>query len=266
LEDVGGIAARMIEPEEVHERLPMLAPTDGPAMLDEDGGVIRTAATIEALTERLGERLILDEVLAVRSLGNGHVQLHSGAGTREFDRVIVCAGRGSPALAGSAGVSIPVHLWAHARVTYEVLVEPTRPLSCLLDGSRSSGGPEAYADPLPGDREYAVGLYRVPVHDDGSLVQPDALAREVEDTRAYALRALPGLAPAAVDVRHCMLTELPWGEDGIGIWQQGDLTVISGNNMFKHAPALGRALARAALEAKLDPDLEPDAQLGAAEK
>jgi sarcosine oxidase len=76
-------------------------------------------------------------------------------------------------------------------------------------------------------------------------------------------RALPGLEPLPVEARHCWVTELPWGEDGIGAWEIGGVLVVAGNNLFKHAPALGRTLARAALGEGLAPHLHPQAQLGA---
>jgi hypothetical protein len=47
------------------------------------------------------------------------------------------------------------------------------------------------------------------------------------------------------------------------VWQADGLLVIAGNNLFKHAPALGRALARAALGDGLAPNLPPQAKLGA---
>ena len=67
-----------------------------------------------------------------------------------------------------------------------------------------------------------------------------------------------------VEARHCWVTELPWGHDGIGVWEQDGLLVLAGNNLFKHAPALGRALASAALGEGLAPQLRPWARLGAA--
>jgi sarcosine oxidase len=59
------------------------------------------------------------------------------------------------------------------------------------------------------------------------------------------------------------VTELPWNTDGIGVWESDGLLAIAGNNMFKHAPVLGRALARAALGEALPPALQPQAKLGA---
>src|SRR5207245_2533806 len=42
LEQVGGVRARAIDAAELAARLPLLAPYEGSAVLDEDGGVIRT--------------------------------------------------------------------------------------------------------------------------------------------------------------------------------------------------------------------------------
>jgi sarcosine oxidase len=54
------------------------------------------------------------------------------------------------------------------------------------------------------------------------------------------------------------VTELPWGHDGIGVWDTGAARFIAGNNMFKHAPLLGRALAAD----ELRDELRAEAQLG----
>jgi sarcosine oxidase len=58
------------------------------------------------------------------------------------------------------------------------------------------------------------------------------------------------------------VTELPWSTDGIAVWELAGLVVLAGNNLFKHAPALGRALAAAALGDGLKEILHPEAKLG----
>ena len=85
----------------------------------------------------------------------------------------------------------------------------------------------------------------------------------VERTSAYVAQALPGLAPEPAGARHCWVTELPWSHDAIAAWRVDGLTFLAGNNLFKHAPALGRALALAALGDDLAPHLRPEAKLGA---
>jgi sarcosine oxidase len=65
--------------------------------------------------------------------------------------------------------------------------------------------------------------------------------------------------PEPVEARNCWVTELPWSNDGIAVWETGALRFVVGNNLFKHAPALGRALA-----GDLPAELRPEAKLGLA--
>jgi sarcosine oxidase len=151
----------------------------------------------------------------------------------------------------------------HVRLTYPVRSDaPARP-ACLQDGSGAFGEAGAYGDPLPGNRAYAIGLGDAAVREDGSLIDPDGLASAAERTDAYVARALPGLEPRPSGARHCWVTELPWSADGIAAWEHGGLLFVAGSNLFKHAPALGRALAAAALGDGLTPLLRPESKLGA---
>jgi len=260
---VGGVRARPIEGSELAERLPLLAPWDGPAMLDEDGGVIRTRATVEALAGALRDSLVFDEVLSVRPTASGTVELRAGGVTVEHGRVVVCAGRGTAALSRGAGLPLPVRQAAHVRLSYRVRGEPPARLACLQDASGAFGEAGAYADPLPGNGAYAVGLGETPVHEDGSLIDAGGLAAAAERTTAYVARALPGLEPRQCESRHCWVTELPWSPDGIAAWEADGLLVVAGHNLFKHAPVLGRCLARAALGEGLPGRLRAEAKLGA---
>jgi sarcosine oxidase len=262
LHEVGGVRAGRISSDELSQALPILAPWDGLAMLDEDGGVIRTRATIEALTRELSSTIVADEVLSMRITARGSVEIRTGGAIAEHDRAVLCAGRGTVALARTAGVPLPVRQAAHVRLTYRLASEPPDRLPCLLDGSNAFGD-FAYADPLPGNGAYAVGLDETPVHEDGSLIDPGALAEATERTTEYVRLALPGLVPEPVDARHCWVTQLPWNPDGIAVWPAGGLLIIAGHNMFKHAPLLGRLLARGALGEGLPEMLDPQAKLGA---
>jgi glycine/D-amino acid oxidase-like deaminating enzyme len=258
-----GVRAHMIAGDEVAEHLPLLGPWPEPAVLDEDGGVIRTRASIQALTEALRPELTFDEVLCVRPTPAGTVEVHAGGARTEHGRVVLCAGRGTAALARGAGLPLPLRHAVHVRLTYRVRGEAPERLACLLDSSGTFGEPGGYADPLPGNAAYAVGLDDTPVHEDGSLIDAGALSAIAQRTTGYVARALPGLEPDPVDVRHCWVTELPWHEDGFAVWELGGLLMLAGNNLFKHAPAVGRALARAALGDGLAPSLHPEARLGA---
>jgi sarcosine oxidase len=264
LDQVGGVDARRVDAATVREHLPLLAPVDGPAMLDADGGAIRTRAAIDLLVTEVGDGLVADEVLQVRPTGRGSVEVRAGGSEVEHEHVVVCAGRGSAALARAVGLSLPVDLQAHVRSTFAVRGEPPGRLACLQDSSGAFGETGVYAAPTPGNRAYAVGLSEtVAVRDDGSVVDPAALADLDARARRYVERALPGLEPDPIDVRHCWVTALPWSDDGVAVWQEEGLSVVAGHNLFKLAPRLGRSLAAVATGEGLPDELRPEARLGA---
>jgi sarcosine oxidase len=250
LQELGHGPVRAIDAAELAERLPPLAAYAGPATLDEDGGAIRTGAAIEALTAAVGDRLVADEVVAVRPTSGGRAEVVAASDRREYAHVVVCAGRGTPALAAGLGFVLPVSTSVHTRVTFAVPGDPPARLACLQDLSGAFGETGAYGTPHPGNRLYSVGLTQsAPVS---------------EDAVAYAARALPGLDPRPAGVRNCWVTQLPWGPDGVAVWEAEGVLVLVGNNLFKQAPRLGRALAAAAVGEGLMPDLRPEAHLGRA--
>jgi len=263
IREVGGIRARPVDGPELAEWLPLLARWSGPALLDEDGGVLRVRAAVDALIDALRPAFVFDEVLSVRPAAGGTVEVRTGGETAVHERVVVAAGHGTAALARGAGAPLPLRHAAHVRLTYRVDGEPPARVACLQDSSDAFGEPGAYGDPLPGNAAFAVGLGETPVNEDGSLHDPAGLAAATARTNAYVARALPGLVPEPVGVRHCWVTELPWSPDGIGVYESAGLLFVAGNNLFKHAPALGRALAGAALGDGLADDFRPAAKLGA---
>jgi len=268
LQDVGGIAVREIAPTELAERLPLLAPYSGPAMFDEGGGSIRTGAAIQALVEPLQKSLVFDEVISLRSVSAGAVEVRAGGGRREHGCVVVCAGRGTPRLARSVGLSLPVRHAAHVRLTFALAHgdAPSR-LACLQDGSGHFGDAGVYAAPLAGNCRYALGVSdTIEVHEDGSVIEPSGLRALSERASAYVARALPRLAPEPVAYRHCWVTELPWSPDGVAVWEADSMFFVAGHNLFKHAPVLGDELGRAALGGPLASELRPEARLGAREE
>jgi sarcosine oxidase len=257
------LPVRPIDPSEVAERVPMLASYDGPAMLDEAGGAIRTRAAVTALSERLRDDIVVDHVLALRPTASGGVEVRTGTGRREHGHALVCAGRGTQALARGAGVCIPLEHSATLRVTFATKDEPPQRLSTLQDGSGAFGESGVYASPYPGNTHYAVGVgVHASAGEDGSLADPSELAAVADRTTEYVARALPGLDPTPVDHVHCWVTELPWASDGIAVWETPGVAFLAGHNLFKHAPALGHALVRSVTEGRLPDDLSPDSRLG----
>jgi sarcosine oxidase len=261
LERVGGIDARRVEPAEAARVLPILAGYDGPAVLDADGGAIRTTAAIERLADSLGDDLVADEVISLRPTAGG-VELRSGTELAEFHAAVVCAGRGTAALARTIGLSLPVHLAAHVRATFAVAGEPPSRLACLQDSSGEFPETGVYAAPWPGNTHYAVGLSEtLEASEDGGLADPDTFASLGERAVDYVRAALPGLDPDPTGVIHCWVTEVPWSEDGVGAWTAGGTVFAAGHNLFKMAPALGRDLAHVALEGDAG-ELAPGERLG----
>ena len=262
-----GVAARRIDADELARRVPLLTGFDGPAMCDEEGGSIRTTATVAALSAALGDRVVRDEVLAVRPLGGGpagqRVEVRSGGRTDTYRRVVVCAGRGTPALARTLGLSLPVTQAAHVRLTFAVRGEAPAVLSTLQDSSGVFGETGVYAAAAPGNASYGVGLSQTtPARDDASLPVPGGLDELATRARDYVARALPGLDPDPVDVRHCWVTTLPWSDDAMAVWEAGGVLLPVGHNLYKQAPGLGRRLAAAADGEGLEDWLRPEARLG----
>jgi sarcosine oxidase len=257
------LPARRIEPDELAERMPLLAAYDGPAMLDEAAGAIRTRAAIATLAGRLRDAIVVDHVVALAPTRAGTVDVHTGTGRCEHGHVLVCAGRSTAALARGAGVSIPLRHDVTMRVTFAVTGSPPARVATLQDGSGVFGESGVYASAYPGNRHYALGIgAHVPGGEDGSLSDPAQLAAISHRTVEYVARALPGLDPTPVDHVHCWATELPWGQDAIAVWQVPGASFVAGHNLFKHAPALGRALVGGVAEGRLRDELRPEARLG----
>jgi sarcosine oxidase len=272
-----GVPARMVEPGELTDLVPVFrdrAAGSAPVMLDETAGAIRTQDAIRALAAALDGEIVHDEVLSVHAAGSGEgpsglARVRSVSRRADYDAVVVCAGRGTPGLARGAGLTLPVEFGAHARATFRLRGEPPARLACLQDGSGEFTAGSVYAAALPGGGAYALGVSgHVAARPDGSVVDPDGLAGLTAGAVAYVRAALPGLDPDPVAHVHCWTTELPWSSDGVAVWQAGhggpagQVLFVAGNNLFKHAPALGRALARAAVGEELAADLRPEARLG----
>jgi sarcosine oxidase len=261
-----GVSARLVDGAEVAAALPLLAAQNDSdeLMLDEDGGVIRTRTAIETLRAAVADRIVYDEVMSVRPTPGGTVEVRRGDAAAEHDQVLVCAGIGTAGLAHGTGIELPLRTSLHVRLAFALRTTPPSQLGCLLDASGASGETHAYGDPLPGNGAYAVGVTEAAIHPDGGLVDPDGLADVAARTVAYANAMLPGLERTPSQARHCWVTELEWGTDAFAVWSAGGAHFLSGQNLFKHAPAIGEALATTALGEPAEIDLSPDARLGTA--
>ena len=236
-----GIPCRSLTPAEQEEALPIFSAPEGAALLDELGGSTDVRASIAALAGAVDERLVLAQVFRISA--EGRPVLETSEGMWEAERVIVCAGAGVRELTDGLGLDIPVSVGCHARGRFRVRgPNPGLTLPSLQDLS-GVHGETVYAGPVPGEGTYVVGLSgpdnEVPAGDGG-------VGQLVARIAAYVDRALPGLEPEPIDVRLCLTTMLPEGGDTFRIWRAGPVVVLTGDNLFKFGPVLGRLLAGAA--------------------
>jgi sarcosine oxidase len=260
-----GVGATAIGADELAERMPLLGDFDGPAIFDADGGSIRAAAAVAALVGRLGESLVADEVLALWPTRGDSVEVRSASGRGEHGAVVVCAGADTARVARSIGLSLPIELSLHGRVTFGVRGAAPARVACLLDSSDAFGEIGVYGAPTPSSSRFSLGVGgEAAAREDASLLSASAIGSITDRASTYVRRALPGLDPEPVGYRHCWVTTLPWHDDGIGVWEAERMLFLAGSNLFKHAPAIGRRLAEAALDEGLDDQLLPASRLGRA--
>jgi glycine/D-amino acid oxidase-like deaminating enzyme len=243
--ETAGVPARLVDRDGQASALPVLAPPEDEALLDELGGAIDVRAAVEGLAYALGDRLVTATVFGVRTAAGG-AELHTSEGVVFADRVIVCAGAEVAPFTHELKLDIPLEIEVHTRASFHVR-EPGASLACLQDRSNAHGE-TVYAAPMPHSREYAIGL--------GSEREPpveEALAR----VSAYVERGMPGLDPEPAGVRLCKTSILPWGADAFAVWRSGSVDVVAGANLFKFAPLLGERLAEDNVS-----ELAPEQQLG----
>jgi sarcosine oxidase len=245
-----GVEHRWAGSEEQRELLPVVAPPAERALVDVRGGGIRVRPTIGALVSWLGDRLVREEVLAVQPDGSGALVV-TPQGVWGADRVLVCAGVGTPALAEPLGVHSRAEAHLHVRATFAPRPEHRRrSLACFLDRTGVHGA-TVYSGPIPELDGFAVGLATEDAEMRGDV------ARSLARVRAYVERGLPGLDPDPIALRPCWLTVLPWHADAFAAWQAGPVVVFAGHNLFKFAPTLGRLLAEAAQTGRVPAPLIP---------
>jgi sarcosine oxidase len=233
-----GTPGRLLDEREQAQTLPILAPPDGPALLDELAGSTDVSATIQLLANALGTRLVLAEVLTVDP-GEPAV-VETSEGIWEAGRAVLCTGAGIGTLA--PGLGIPVALSCHARVTFRARDAGLAGRLAALQEQSGVYGETVYAAAFPREPLYAVGLAG-----EGAEVALGSSTRPLVDRIvAYVRAALPGLDPEPVGVRLCVPTELPDSPDRFEVWSNGSVLALAGDNLFKFAPWLGRMLAAAA--------------------
>jgi sarcosine oxidase len=243
------IAAELLAPDEQARALPAIVGPAPKALFEPGGGAIRARRTIELLVEWLDKRIVRAQVLGIERVPRG-LRILTSEGIWGCKRAVICAGAGTPALAGALGITIPTHLACHPRITFvKREAHRDRRFACLQDGS-GAHGETVYGAPCGGSGRYVVGL--VGADSDAECDPRTGMVADDIDTRigrirSYVSRALPGLAPTPISVRLCHTTKLAAGKDAFGAWAEDSIVAIAGNNLFKFAPVLGRLLAKAAI-------------------
>jgi sarcosine oxidase len=228
-----------------------VAALPGPALVDPAGGVIDVPATAAFLRSVVGAALRPGYVHRIEVAGEG-VTLH-GSGPVAADRVVVAAGRGTWQLAAQVGMYVPTALAHHVRFTFPLRDPAARP-PCWLDWTESWRPGFTTYQQCSGPGRWSVGA-ELPAEDAAwERGRAAVTARSRDLVRAYVREALPGVEDEIVEEVYC---DFPPGlGDGIHVASAGPATALWGDNLFKHAPAIGASLATAVTTGTV-PDIPP---------
>jgi sarcosine oxidase len=209
-------------------------------LIDHSGGVIDVEAVGTFLIGILADVLKAEAVYGLEHRTHG-VGVQGSAGTYDFDRVIVAAGSGTSSLAVQVGLYTPSSLAHHVRFTFP-MHEPI-PLQCWID--KPEVGLSTYQH-LGAPGEWSIGG-QVDLARTTWEVGPDqAIAASRDLVLRYVRDRLHLVDPRIIGQLYCTTT--PGHGDGFTILRYGDALAVYGENLFKHAPALGDLVARAALD------------------
>jgi len=248
----------LLDVDEQFAVLPALRSPAPTALFEPRGGAIRARRAITSLVDAIDSALVFARVFSIKHEGE-RVLVRTSEGIWLCDRVIVCAGTATAALVAPLGLDASTRLGCHPRVTFSIRdALRGETMACLQDGS-ATYGEMVYGSPVPGRARYAVGLVTAdadaPCHQASGTISSDAVHSLVERICSYVEAAMPGLEPTPTAVRLCHTTKLNKSKDAFGVWSDGRVLAVGGNNMFKFAPVLGSRLARAALEDRAISDI-----------
>ncbi|OBI41009.1 FAD-binding oxidoreductase [Mycobacterium sp. E796] len=208
--DDAGAAYFRLDRSEITARIPFLAAPWESAVFDPQGGSLR----IRRARDALAQRAAIERGKVVSVEDDGTTTFSDGT-VVHADRVLICAGVGTPDLFGPLGIEFA----PHTRFTYE---------GAEAAGAACLSAPEGYGLPLGSTGRWAFG-------------------QEVPDpATVHAL--FPSLSP--VDRVDCVTVRAPWldsGGDGWTVARRGRVVAFVGSNLMKFGPLLGELLARAVL-------------------
>jgi sarcosine oxidase len=252
-----GVAVELLCPSEQTAVMPGLVSPAQRALFESTAGAIRARRVIELLVRWVDRRLVQAEVFGIERVRSS-LRLHTSGGTWDLERLVLCAGISTPALARRLGIEIPIVVRCHPRASFKKRQSSQR-LAGLQDSS-GTHGELVYGAPRADSGLYVVGL--VGPDSDASCDQATGIlssdiASLVRRIQIYVSRALGGLLPEVASLRLCHTTKLGDDKDAFAVWAADDVAAIAGNNLFKFAPALGRVLADAVVK-NVVPSSVPD--------
>jgi sarcosine oxidase len=231
--------------------LPVTEPP-GPALVDPAAGVIDVLAVGTFLRERVGSSLRVEPVYRL-SPGGDRTTVWSSAGAHEVDRVIVAAGAGGCQLAAQAGIYTASTLAHHARFRFR-LRDPEASPPCWIDRSESWRAGFTTYQQQSGAGMWSVGADLGAAEIAWERGKDHVVSRSRELVTRFVGEFLAGVDDEVVDFIYC---DFPIGlGDGVHVGTNGPVTAVWGDNLFKHAPAIGEALAEALVN-DAEPDIPP---------
>jgi sarcosine oxidase len=252
----------LLSPAQQAAVIPGLVSPAQTALFESTAGAIRARRVIALLVRWLEGRLVQADVLGVQRLPSS-LRLHTSGGSWDCERLVLCAGTSTPALARGLGIEIPIVVRCHPRASFKKRQSSQR-LAGLQDSS-GTHGELVYGAPHADSGLYVVGL--VGPDSDASCDQATGvlssdIASLVRRIQSYVSRALGGLLPEVASLRLCRTTKLGDDKDGFAVWAADDVVAIAGNNLFKFAPALGRVLADTAVKNEVPPSVPDGNEIG----
>jgi len=254
-----GAVHEIIDVERAQRLVPVARPPGETSLFDPAAGATRARRTVQCLLDACRSCVSSAEVVGVENTVSG-VRVELSDGVWDCDQAILTAGAGTPELAATAGIDVNATLINDSRFSYRIQPEYRgHRLSCRFDQSNAFGpNLSSY-----GQRVGSTGLYAVGVGwcggEDLAADEESELHRRV--AARYLPLAYPGLDPVPLDELRCTYARvegLPDDGDGFNARRSGCVTALSGTNLFKFAPLLGRLLSRAALTGELPAELQLD--------
>ena len=210
-----GVAVELLSPAEQAAAMPGLVSAGTKALFESTAGAIRARRAIELLVSWLQGRLIQTEVLGVQRLPSS-LRLHTSGSSWDCERLVLCAGTSTSALARRLDIEIPIVVRCHPRASFKKW-KPSQRLAGLQDSS-GTHGELVYGAPHADTGLYVVGL--VGPDSDASCDQATGvlssdIAPLVRRIQSYVSRALGGLLPEVASLRLCHTTKLGDDKDAL---------------------------------------------------